>query len=340
MFCIICFTNKVVWTRLYKTSSSQEGGTLYQLRNLINRRNVVCNPKNDMNSCEDFFELVTTAHIIVAAMKIFGMSKIDDKPDETLLPSDTDNPAMVLKAAVKKILSSFVDLSFPVETKKRPQSMDHIHEYGKEVLTMGLFLLEFKDLIRLGAGERDLRCWKFMFLFFRATGHTNYALESFNLLCHYYYLLPPRYAEQLIWSRFVNTHGSCGRNVSGDLHMEHLNRVCKDAVAHLGANKTPGAIVRIGKVVGVISNTLSNFDKVTGVTYLSGEHTRRSDSGDLKMIIEELLKSKVFDCIPNRKHHSFKSLRSNVFRSINKRKFNTWMTDNFKKLHLATNFNK
>ncbi|MCG8624884.1 MAG: hypothetical protein MJE68_23155 [Proteobacteria bacterium] len=81
-----------------------------------------------MNSCEDFFELVTTAHIIVAAMKIFGMSKIDDKPDEMLLLSDTDNPAMVLKAAVKKILSSFVDLSFPVETKKRSQSMDHIHE--------------------------------------------------------------------------------------------------------------------------------------------------------------------------------------------------------------------
>ena len=79
----------------------------------------------------------------------------------------------------------------------------------------------------------------------------------------------------------MNTHGSCGRNVSTDLHMEHLNRVCKDAVAHLGANKT-GAIVRIGKVVDVVSNTLSNFDKVTGVSYVSGEHTRRSDTGDLK----------------------------------------------------------
>ena len=129
----------------------------------------------------------------------------------------------------------------------------------------------------------------------------------------------------------MNTHGSCGRNVSTDLHMEHLNRVCKDAVAHLGANKT-GAIVRIGKVVDVISNTLSNFDKVTGVSYVSGEHTRRSDTGDLKMVVEELLKSKVFDCIPNRKHRSFKLLRSNVFRSINQKKFNSWMTDNFRKL--------
>ena len=68
----------------------------------------------------------------------------------------------------------------------------------------------------------------------------------------------------------MNTHGSCGRNI----HMGHLNRVCKDAAAHLGANKTPGAIVRIGKVVGTISDTLNNFDKVTSISHVSGEHTR------------------------------------------------------------------
>ena len=255
-----------------------------------------------------------------------------------LFPPDTENPT-VLQDAVKKILSQFVDLSYPVKEKKRSKSMDHVHEYGKDILTMGLLLLEFKDAIRYGGGVRILRSWKFMFLYFRATGHTNYTLESFNLLCHYYYLLPPRYAEQLIWSRFVNTHGSCSRNVSADLHMEHLNRVCKDVVAHLGANKTPGAIVRIGKVVGIISNTLSNFDQVTGVSYVSGEHTR-SDTGDLKLVVEELLKSKVFNSIPNRKHHSFKSLRSNVFQSIDTKKFDLWMKENFKKLHLATSFNK
>ena len=35
------------------------------------------------------------------------------------------------------------------------------------------------------------------------TGHINYTVEAFNQLCHYY-LLSPRYAEQLIWSRFAN----------------------------------------------------------------------------------------------------------------------------------------
>ena len=55
-----------MWARLYKTNSSQDGGTLYQLRNLINRRNVVGDPKKDMNACEDFFELVTKAHVLAA----------------------------------------------------------------------------------------------------------------------------------------------------------------------------------------------------------------------------------------------------------------------------------
>ena len=47
----------------------------------------------------------------------------------------------------------------------------------------------------------------------------NYCLESVNLLSHYYCLLPPRYAKQLKWSKFINMQGT---NISADLHVEHL----------------------------------------------------------------------------------------------------------------------
>ena len=126
---------------------------------------MVSDPKNDMNACEDFFELVTKAHIVVTAMKTFGMKKIDDKPDENMFPSDTEK-SEVLQVAVKNMLSDFVDLSFPVRTKKRSYPMDYVHEYGKDALTMGLLYLELKDAIREGDGERVLRCWKLMFLCF------------------------------------------------------------------------------------------------------------------------------------------------------------------------------
>ena len=51
----------------------------------------------------------------------------------------------------------------------------------------------------------------------------------------YYYTLPPRIAEQMLWGQFINCVGKPGHR---DLHMEQLNRACKDAINHLGANKT------------------------------------------------------------------------------------------------------
>ena len=58
------FLWQVCWSILYRCSSSQEGGTLFQLRNLINRRNVVKDVRNDMNATEDFFQTVGVGHII------------------------------------------------------------------------------------------------------------------------------------------------------------------------------------------------------------------------------------------------------------------------------------
>ena len=96
------------------------------------------------------------------------------------------------------------------------------------------------------------------------------------------------------WNRFINTQGKRGSNISADLHIEHLNRICKDAVNHLGANKTPEAVKRVGKIVGIISNTLNHYDKVSGIDHGSDRHIRRSDKDDLKLVLKELCKSKVF----------------------------------------------
>ena len=123
----------------------------------------------------------------------------------------------------------------------------------------------FKDAIREGDGNRVLLVWKFLFLIFKASKRKNYAIEAFTLLAQYYLILPPRLAEQLKWSRFVNVHGLPGHNVSCDLHMEHLNRLTKTAVDGLGANKTEKAIFRVGKMVGSLFRTTENVDKQNNV---------------------------------------------------------------------------
>lgn len=341
-----------------------EGGTLYQLRNLINRRNVVSDPSKDVNACEDFFVLVVTAHILVAAMDILGMNAMNDIPDETLIPPTTtskEEKAAVIQSVGKVLIQEYVDLQSTMEKPAGPQTKstshvhtsepaqkhakkrhnhDYIQEYAKEVLTMGLFYFEFQDAIREGDGERVLRCWKYLFLFFRVSGHTNYTNEAFILLSQYYYLLPPRLAGQLIWSRFVNTHGFPGRNIPADLFMEHLNRLCKDAVRHLGANKTPNAIVRTGKIVQSLSDALDHFDHENGVDHGSGAHTRQSEAGDLIKIVSEIrTKSAVFANIPGRKHMSFPSIKCNMFTSINQTKFWEWMETHFAKLLARSTLN-
>ena len=143
-----------------------------------------------------------------------------------------------------------------------------------ETLSLGLLLLEFKDAIREGDGIRVIRCWKYFLIIFRVTGHKNYCLEALHFLTQYYFTLPPQYAEQMVWGRFVNSRGGQGNNIniSADLHMENLNRLLKDAISHLGANKTPPAILRASKAIGVVKDILCQFDKTTEV-WFTGKHS-------------------------------------------------------------------
>lgn len=67
-----------------------DGGTLFQLRNLINRRNVVKGPTSNVTACEDFFLHVVEAHIAAACMTTFGMSSVDDSPSTDLFPDTSD----------------------------------------------------------------------------------------------------------------------------------------------------------------------------------------------------------------------------------------------------------
>ena len=53
-------------------------------------------------------------------------------------------------------------------------------------------------------------------------------------------------------------HGRPGKNISCDLHMEHLNWECKTSIAGLGVNVTDYAIQRVGKSLYTSSKILDN----------------------------------------------------------------------------------
>ncbi len=63
-------------------------GTLCQLRNLINRRNISKSPKNNVNASEDFMEVIVNGHILAAVMSYLGMSSIHDRPSPSIVSHD------------------------------------------------------------------------------------------------------------------------------------------------------------------------------------------------------------------------------------------------------------
>lgn len=283
---------QMVWKRLYKIASVSNGGTLYQLRNLLNRRNVT---KQNMSACEEFFILVVEAHILVAAMETFNMTSLNDEPSTPLLPSGctelTPNQRKeVLILAVKDMLHRFVDIEippFPSQSKGTSDTgttnhehdagsdtendiegdiTDHIHEYAKEVLSLSLLYLEFCDAIKEGDGHRIIRCWRFFLPLFKASKRTNYSKEAFILLAQHDLLFSPRMEHQLLWSRTINTVGRPGRNIACDMHMEHLVCQCKAAMGVLGPNVTREAsISHTGKSVGFIMEVVDSFDASNNV---------------------------------------------------------------------------
>ena len=163
---------QVIWDRLYSTSSAMDGATLYQLRNVINRRNVTKDPTKNVAACDEFFSLVAEAHILAAAMKVFGMNSLDSTPSCELFPQEcialsSQERRKVLMSAAHKVLDQFVDISFGSSAAETPPSQDHVNEYACDVMTFGLFKMEFTDAIREADGTRILRCWKYFMLIFR-----------------------------------------------------------------------------------------------------------------------------------------------------------------------------
>ena len=186
-----------------------------------------------------------------------------------------------------------------------PNFDDGVCTYATNLLTLGCFYMEFRDAIKEGDSLRDLRCYRYMLPMFLSSGRTNYSIETLNLLLQHDFLSSPRFAEELLWGRFINTHVQPGKNIPNDLHCEHLNGLCKNSISHLGANKTESAICQVAQALGTIQPVLNGFGTDNSVNANSSLHPETSSEKDFKMILEVLQRQSVFERKSNRKHCSF-----------------------------------
>lgn len=80
--------------------------------------------------------------------------------------------------------------------------------------------------------------------------------------------MQPNKAHSLIWERFANSKGIPGKNISLDLHMEHMNNFLKELLKTLRNNLTENNADRIAKAMNNLKNLVENTKKNLNGRYL------------------------------------------------------------------------
>ncbi len=141
--------------------------------------------------------------------------------------------------------------------------------------------------------------------------------------------------HQLLWGRTVNVHGKPGKNIACDLHLEHLNRDCKNAIGALGPNIGDESVARAGKCIGELRKVVQQFDCTNGVRVESGSHSKRTVAADLDRILKTARSCAKMKCSATNQgeHRHFPKFQANITRGIDKTKFKQWMVEHVKQLY-------
>lgn len=297
---------------------------------MIGRTTVPTTPKKNVNACEDFLNVVLKGYILAAA------KEIDELKGCMSMEMDIQERYTWFRLGVAKLVMKYVHENIVLiasKEKAATTSPDGVFNYGQHVLSLGLLYMEFVDGTREADGMRVMRCWQFFIPLFRSAQRKNYAIEALNLLMQYHHLLPPRQAQQLMWSRFVNTRGWVGHNISCDLYMEHIIRSCKTALSAVGANITVQSLDRIGKCIGSLVNVMGRFDGESEIKDVSGTHSEAKFKKDLDAIVKQLVEANVFKpgAAGPRTYPSFSKLPSSIYMTLNYDKLFIWMKQTVKR---------
>lgn len=160
------FFFQTIWQILFSTQSASDKGTLFQLKNLVNRSAVPTDPGSNMKAAEDFFLTVLYAHIISAAEAI-----------------EQRIGAIDVRDLSKVIVSNYTLL--PVFDQKKVMNFkdDKVFLYACETLTLGLFWLGLYDATKEADGNRIFQYCRVLLIIFKSTRHPNYAKKWY--ICYF-----------------------------------------------------------------------------------------------------------------------------------------------------------
>lgn len=132
-----------------------------------------------------------------AATKVLGVEKRTSSPPDHLKPENISSRSVgehkaILQFYCRAIVDAFTNLQLNTNTSDSHTVLsydDKVLGYAIEILTLGLFYVEYTDAIKKGDGQRVHHCWKFMLPLFRVSGRKNYTIEAFTMLFSHAFLL-------------------------------------------------------------------------------------------------------------------------------------------------------
>lgn len=210
-----------------------------------------------------------------------------------------------------------------------PETYDAVHNYSRQLCHFAALAMEFVDGWREGVADRVLRCWKVFLLHFRATGRTKYAFEALRLQLQLQ-TVSPHLVTQLRYGRFVNTHGGFGRNIPCDLHSEHMVRLFKDTVHNMGSNFSEQSSTRVARSLTTLNNIAIRFDSECCIHPESTSHTGRSNTEDIKLVVNTVLRRNLLGVVVGRKHTSFPNMSLNPLQTLNWESMDSWIKNRVK----------
>ena len=160
---------------------------------------------------------------------------------------------------------------------------------------------------------------------FKAAGHTKYALQALRLQMQVNATLSPNLAHQVMWNRFVNARGGLGRNISCDLHNEHMNKLLKHIIVNMEPNLIDTALQRAARSVTALDAIAEAFDAQSGVPHRNSAHTTKSDTQDVKKVMAIVMKNKLLTSIGSRDHRTSSALALNPLAKWDVKKTVEWI---------------
>ena len=223
-------------------------------------------------------------------------------------------------------VAKHVDFSY---RRVKARSSDDVVSHANDVISLGLFYSNYKDAVKEGDGHRVKLCWKYLLPIFKASDKRNYSGEVLRMLYSCNYTLSPHQTQQLLYSWFINTHELPGRNIAADLHMEHLNRACKEqAIKGLGANKTEKSITRIGKAIGPLFDIQANFDHIVlGKEAKASRQKVTSSQKDMNLILVNLQVMQTYLMKLLEGDTSISALQKSLFHKVDHKTLESWIEE-------------